>query len=210
MAEKTCHCGVVRPFTPGVRLALLLHPREAKKSVGTARIIRRCMPEVPVITGRGPELDRSQRLLSLLADKAVEPFVLFPGKAAADLGELSPGGTAVVFDPARVPLIFVIDGTWKQAEKMLRDSVLLKGLRQLSFRPSRVSTYRFRRQPALNCLSSVEAIHELLDRLGALGVSRPENRRAHDNLLEVFQVLVERQVRFAEERMKGEKSCQVS
>ena len=67
----------------------------------------------------------------------------------------------------------------------------LKNLPQICFTPERLSTFRVRKQPAPECVSTIEAIHQCIELLGT------ENRE-HDKLLEVFDQLVEQQLVFVE------------
>lgn len=69
----------------------------------------------------------------------------------------------------------------------------------MAFDPERESAYGFRKQPARNCLSTVEAVHEVIRRL--------EESRAPassgDVLLQVFAQLVRTQLDFAAAPAEG-------
>ena len=70
---------------------------------------------------------------------------------------------------------------------MLRLSPSLSDLPRLSFDPPGLSRFRIRKQPADICLSTLEAVHHLID------LFEPPTR-PHDHLLEIFDRMVERQI----------------
>jgi len=86
--------------------------------------------------------------------------------------------------------VFVLDGTWKSARKMLRLSRNLASLPMICFEPQSPSNYRIRRQPKAHCYSTLEAIHHVLD------LFTPRGSSAHDNLLTVFRSVIDRQLAY--------------
>ena len=187
----TCYCAAVRPFATQVVFVLLVHPKERRKRIGTAKIVRQCITNSEIIVGDGPALDEDLRLAHFLGNPEFDPVILYPGKDAHDL---SRGAAQPVFRSGKAPVIFVIDGTWHQARKMIRTSRLLGQIRQIAFEPSRPSQYRIREQPKQICVSTLEAVHAVTDRLAELGLCSAPAGRAHDNLLEVFSLMVDRQL----------------
>jgi len=140
----------------------------------------------------GHTFENHPRVNALLADPGRHAVILYPGKTSLNISGENPQSIRDFISPAgRTPLIFVIDGTWATAKNMILHSPNLRALPQISFTPKINSTFRVRKQPKDGCLSTIEAIHQLIDAL------KPENR-AHDNLIEVFDSYVERQLEFAE------------
>lgn len=171
-----CLCAWARPIRAKPLFVILLHPREARRTIGTARLVKLCLEETILFEGTGELLDQNADFAAILEDPALEPWLLFPGPAAAPVEALTLGGP-------RRPAIILVDGTWSQARKMIRTSERLRGLRCLRFDPREPSRYQFRKQPALHCLSTIEAVHEVIARTG--GSAEP--------LLGVFQELVRSQ-----------------
>jgi len=93
-------------------------------------------------------------------------------------------------------VIFVLDGTWKSARKMLRASPNLAVLPSLCFEPSAPSTYRIRRQPKPHCYSTIEAIHFVLDWFAPRENAGLAGAPGHDNLRAVFHAVIERQLAY--------------
>lgn len=193
----TCYCAEIRPFDPGFTLVLLVHPREARNRVGTVRIAHLSVRGSRLLVGTGEQIDLDHRAEAFLDRERYFPVVLFPGETALQVESLTkrPASSEAEAFARRISegkrlVVFVIDGTWSQAVGMVRSSRLLASLPQLSFTVDRESEYRFRKQPAEYCLSTVEAVHTLIDRLSDAGISPAPTGRAHDRMLEIFRKLV--------------------
>lgn len=108
----------------------------------------------------GLEFSGHPGIQGILDDPSLFPVVLFPGTEAVELG----GGTPVGewLPPGRRLLVFVIDGTWPMAKKLLRVNPPLAALPRICFTPERPSEYLIRRQPSPECVSTIEAIHQVL------------------------------------------------
>lgn len=178
--EQVCVCGHVHPLPTRTRVVLLQHPKERKVGVGTARIAHLALPNSLLRVG----LDFSKDPLVRAAVAAPGSVcVLFPRRGALDVSEL----------PADLPVtLVVLDGTWSLARKLLRLNPALAALPAVAFTPRRPSQYRIRRQPAAMCVSTIEALAEVLQ------VIEPENG-PFDRLLEPFRAMVDRQERFVNE-----------
>jgi hypothetical protein len=87
--------------------------------------------------------------------------------------------------------LVVIDGTWWQAQKLLKQNPFLATLPRYSLAPDAPSRYRIRKEPALHCVSTIEAIVQALSVL--------EGRADFAPLLGPFDALVEHQLAFARE-----------
>ena len=178
--EVVCVCAHVHSLPTRTRVLLLQHPKERKVGVGTARIAHLSLPNSLLRVGldfSGDEVVRA----TLATPGTV--CVLFPRPGALDVSEL----------PRDQPLtLVVLDGTWSLARKLLRLNPALAALPHVAFRPRRPSAYRIRRQPAALCLSTIEALAEVLELI------EPE-RGPFDRLLEPFHAMVERQERFVNE-----------
>lgn len=189
-ARRACFCERIRSFECGPRFAVLIHPKEHKHRVGTARIVELAIQGTALIRGSGPELDRNPQLQALLKDPTLQPMVLYPGPQSIDLSQ---AGRSLVAQGKRL-LIIAIDGTWAQAQQMVRDSRLLSCLPRIGFRPRSHSRYQFRRQPREHCLSTVEAVHEVIEILEERGIYPAPPARGQDNLIEVFEWMVQFQL----------------
>ena len=116
-----------------------------------------------------------------------------PGPRSVDIS----GGGDVFPRSEKKLTVFVIDGTWATARKMVRLSTNLHALPRICFTPPAPSNFRVRKQPKAECYSTIEAIHHTIE---LLGESRgfPVAERGHDHLLRVFDWMVTRQLEFIE------------
>jgi len=176
--HSTCYCSQIRSFHSKIKIVILQHPIERKKGIGTARMAHLCIQSSILIQGKSFEND--QQVESLIHDPKNFPVILFPGPHAIPLE------SSAQFPNDRNLIIFVIDGTWTQAKRMLRLSPNLARLPYVSFNSQRESQYIIRQQPMAHCLSSIESIHEIL------GILEPDLNA--DNLIEIFQGMVKYQI----------------
>ncbi len=152
--------------------------------VGTARMAHLSLPNSVLRVGvdfSGDAVVRAE-----LGDLA-QAYVLFPKPGARDIRELR--------DVPAVKLV-VLDGTWREARKLLKRNPFLQRLPAVAFTPTQPSDYRIRKQPAAHCLSTIEALAE------ALSLIEPEGL-ACDPLLAPFRAMVERQLWFITEVHRG-------
>lgn len=181
-----CVCDRYRPFASNPEIVLLVHPYEARRAIATARLTHRCLTNSHWV--QSSYFEANPAVDALLNDPTAHPVLLYPGRGALDLD--SPEGRKAIHPPGKRPVVFVLDGTWAQARRMRRLSTQLHALPMVCFTPTRPSRFRVRKQPRANCYSTIEAVHHLLDLFHVPGTPRP-----HDNLLEVFDAMVEKQLR---------------
>jgi DTW domain-containing protein YfiP len=154
-------------------VVFLQHVREARVSIGTARIARLGLLNSEL--HEGVEFEGHPRIAELIAR---------PGTAL-----LFPGEGAVAPDALERPpeTLLVIDGTWPQARKMMSLNPAFRSLPRIGFVPRRPGNYRIRREPAAHCVATVEAVVEVL-----AAFERDESRFAP--LIRAFDSMVEAQI----------------
>ncbi|XP_078434987.1 DTW domain-containing protein [Wolffia australiana] len=113
--------------------------------------------------------------------------LLFPGKAAVDL-------EAIDFD---VKHLFLLDATWDKARRMFYENPWLQLLPRIKLPAKAESLYKeVRHQPRAGCLSTIESIVCALKCLSGDAID------GLDELLEVFESMVEDQRRLKEEKVR--------
>ncbi|MGK5085527.1 tRNA-uridine aminocarboxypropyltransferase [Bdellovibrionota bacterium FG-1] len=189
-AVKACDCSHIKPFASGPRFVILIHPKENRKRVGTGRLTHLCITNSVLV--EGVDFSTDPVVQQIVQDSANWPVVLYPGPQAMDLTENAGGQLEALVPAGKNLVIFILDGTWFCAQKMLKVSTNLRQLPQIMFTPPHPSIYQFRRQPHALCFSSIEAVHVMIERLN----ESPRWRSApgHDSLLEMFQRLIDRQL----------------
>jgi tRNA-uridine aminocarboxypropyltransferase len=117
--------------------------------------------------------------LEALAANPGRVAVLFPGQGAMTLEQ------AAQHPPEA---LIVVDGTWPLARKVVKTNPLLASLPRIGFTPRRPSNYRIRAEPAEHCVSTIEAVVEVL---GALEGGDPSR---FDAMLRPFEFMVDTQL----------------
>ncbi len=173
-----CLCDGLSPVPARTRVVFLQHPREARLAICTAWLARLALERAEL--HRGVRFQGDPHVAALLATPGA--MLLYPGPGAIP-------AAARAGDPP--PLLFVVDGTWLQADRMLRDNPALAALPRLAVDPDGSAGYGdLRREPSPECLSTLEAVALAL---GALerDPARFEPMRA------AFRRMVDRQLEFS-------------
>jgi DTW domain-containing protein YfiP len=178
--QPACYCRLLASLATRTRVLVLQHPRERKVGIGTARMAHLALPGSVLRVG----VDFADDPVVSSALARPEPaYVLFP----------RPGAVAVTELPRAPITLVVLDGTWAQARKLLRRNAALAALPGIALHPQRPSGYRnVRRQPAPGCVSTIEALAEILAALEPAG-------ERFARLLAPFEAMVARQERFVRE-----------
>jgi DTW domain-containing protein YfiP len=186
----------VQRFDPKVKFVVLIHPVEVRRRIATGRMSHLCLEDSHLIMGQ--DYTKNKEVNDLIADPGLHSVILYPGLQSQNLTPLSDNERHSLFPRDKKLTIFVIDGTWNTARKMIRQSQNLAILPRVCFSPEKPSNFRVRKQPHPACYSTIEAIHHTID---LLGESRGFDlgARAHDGLLNVFDSMVELQLKFIEQ-----------
>jgi len=172
------------------RFVFLMHPKEFKEEkAGTGRLTHLCLPNSELHMGKG--FDDHEPVQALLRDPQNHCVLLYPGVAATNLSENSQlSAIDSQLQHCRL-VVILLDATWSGARKMLRLSLSLQRLPRIMFTPAAPSRYIIKQQPQEGCLSTLEAVHELLTVLERAGLDQyPES----DQLLGLFQRMQDFQI----------------
>ncbi|MGC3999226.1 MAG: tRNA-uridine aminocarboxypropyltransferase [Anaeromyxobacter sp.] len=144
--RAACVCEGLVPAPSRTRVVLLQHPREARVAICSARLARVALENAEL--HQGVVFAGHARLAEVLAQP--DGALLYPGPDAVP-------ATARAGDPPRH--LVVIDGTWLQVERMLRDNPQLAALPKLSVVPDGAEGYGLlRREPEAHCMSTIDAV----------------------------------------------------
>ncbi len=199
--QALCWCASLRPMPTRARFVFLMHPKEFKEEkAGTGRLTHLCLPNSEL--RMGTSFDGDEAVQALINDPKNYPVLLYPGKEALNLS-VAPVAQLSTFNlqlHERQLVVFLLDATWSGARKMLRLSPSLQRLPRIMFTPSAPSRYIIKQQPVEGCLSTLEAVHELLTVLERTGLDRyPEPAQ----LLGVFQRMQDFQISCAADPSRG-------
>ncbi len=174
--QSVCYCRHLTSLETRTRVVLLQHPRERDKPIGTAHMASLCLPNAELHVG--VDWSASPALRRALSDPARPAALLYPGKGAIDVGQSPPLGPVT---------LVVVDGTWWQTKKIVRENPELATLPRYSFTPEAPSEYRIRREPDESYVSTIEALVHVLGVLEG----DPERFRA---LMVPFRAMIDAQI----------------
>jgi DTW domain-containing protein YfiP len=176
-----CYCASLPSLTTATNVVFVQHPKERDKAIGTARMAHLSLPGSTLV--EGIEVDEHPQVAPLLGRDDVA--VLFPGASARPVTEWG----------ARPPTtMIVVDGTWWQAKRVMERSPRLASLPRMSIDAPAPSTYRIRKPPSDQHLSTVEAVAL------ALGVLEDAPDK-FATMRRPFDVMVERQLEAQQRRV---------
>lgn len=182
----SCYCAHIHPLDPGIRFVILSHIREAQKPIATGRMAHLGLKNSVLLVGE--DFSADPVVNALLANPSLHCLVLFPGENSTNLSRLTTDLRAGLFPSTKELVVFVIDGTWSTAPKILQKSRNLVGLPRICYDPPHASRFFVRKQPELYCHSTIEAIHHTIKLL--------KPTQAGDQFLRPFEVMVQQQLAF--------------
>ena len=174
--ESVCYCRHVTQLDTRTRIVLLQHPRERDVPIGTARMASLCLPNAELHVG--VHWRDSAALARALSDPARPAALLYPGEGAVDVLRHPPAGPVT---------LVVVDGTWWQTKKVVRENPELAALPRYAFTAPRPSEYRIRKEPDDAYVSTIEAL------VHVLGVLEGDADRFHALLLP-FRAMIDAQL----------------
>ena len=189
--KSVCLCGLIEPFDTQTRFVILMHPKEARKQKsGTGRLCHRVLKNSRLHIGI--DFTNESKVRALIEDPQYTSVLLFPAPQAVNLSQ--DGYRALTGRQGRLQ-IFVVDGTWPLAGKILRLSENLRALPAVSFSPRQPSNFQFKKQPRAEYLSTLESIHLLLELGQEQGIEIAG--RQIEQLPKIFERLVQIQLQGA-------------
>ena len=191
--KALCWCESLQPMATRTRFVFLMHPKEFKEEkAGTGRLTHLCLPNSELHMGKG--FDDHAAVQAVLGNPRNYCMLLYPGVAAINLSENSQLSTFNSQLHERQLVVILLDATWSGARKMLRLSPSLQRLPRVMFTPSAPSRYVIKQQPQEGCLSTLEAVHELLVVLERAGLDRYPQP---DQLIGIFHRMQDFQIKCA-------------
>ncbi len=176
-----CLCNQARPFEAHCKILLLQHPNERKKYYSTAKLVLSSIKNSNVF--RSVDFDLNEVFRGHDLNKT---YLLYPTVNSIDCKE-------VLLDQNST--VLVIDGTWREARKILYHNPRLKTLPTISFATPLTSKYRIRKQPKENCLSTLESVGHLL-KANATALGKLEMLPLYDQLFSIFDQMVAKQISY--------------
>jgi len=149
--------------------------RERFHPFNTARIVRRALSNSDLIAQHSPQMIETLSAFDFSSGTGL----LYPGDNAKPIDDLKPS--------ERPTQLIILDGTWHHAKTLIRDIPKLQNVPRFSFSYTEPSRYRIRREPNLECLSTIEAT------VAALQSLEPETTGLN-TLLAAFDFMIDNQL----------------
>lgn len=189
--QANCLCHLIKPFYTKTHFVLLMHPMEAKKEkMGTGRISIACLENSQMITG--VDFSEDLEVNALINDPDNFCMVLYPGDKSLNI---SSDDVTPLLNLEKRLVVFLIDGTWPCAKKMMKLSKNINTLPRVSFTAHHESLFSIKEQPAEFCLSTLESIHFFLAESQRRGLENLEGKQ--DNMIDVFKAMIDFQIQCA-------------
>jgi len=162
-SSELCLCDQITPMKSPIRILILQHPQEARKPLGTARLLSlSALGAVHVVGHTWRSLGHALGAPKNTQIPLKEWAVLYVGTRKQASPDAKPfeltnrSGEAI--KPSTIKGLILLDGNWSQAKTLWwRNSWLLRHPRIL-LNPEQKSRYnKVRRQPRKNYLSTIEA-----------------------------------------------------
>ena len=174
-ALPACICSTIESIDNQHFLHILQDPSEEKKAIGTARILTLSLPRCKISIGEtfDPnlfDLDNS--------------YLLFPDPTAIPASELCSAANISINADSQ---FILLDGSWKKAYKLLMSNPFLQTLPKVVINADSKSSYRIRKSPREDGLSTVEAGYYLLSQL-------ENNSEKFKPLLKSFNYMIDYQI----------------
>ncbi|WP_452228813.1 tRNA-uridine aminocarboxypropyltransferase [Lacinutrix sp. MEBiC02404] len=160
--SSTCICKHINPFQTKTRFIILMHPKEYKKEKnGTGHMTKLQLENSEIIVG--VDFTNNKRVNEILNQEKNSSFLLYPGKDNFNLSIRN--SSEINSFMGTNPHIFLIDGTWPCARKILKLSTNLQKLNRVSFDNTIESKFIIKQQPESLCLSTIESVYTVLNLL---------------------------------------------
>ncbi|PHR31043.1 MAG: hypothetical protein COA38_08855 [Fluviicola sp.] len=186
--SSTCICKHISPFHTKTRFIILMHPKEYKKEKnGTGHMTKLQLENSEIIVG--VDFTNNNRVNEILTKEESCSFLLYPGKDNFNLSIRK--SSEINSFMGNNPHIFLLDGTWPCARKMLKLSKNLQKLKRVSFDNKIKSKFIIKQQPEPLCLSTIESVYTVLNLLKEGNLEECETK----GFLIPFEKMIEHQVK---------------
>lgn len=183
----SCICKHTKPIQTKTRFVILMHPMEYKKEKnGTGHMTKLQLENAEIIVG--VDFTNNKRVNEILTNKSNSSFLLYPGKENFNLSVRN--SSEISSFMGENPYLFILDGTWPCARKMLKLSKNLHTLQRVSFDNTIKSKFIIKQQPESLCLSTIESVYTVINLLKTGGVEQCETT----DFLLPFEKMIEYQV----------------
>lgn len=165
MPRDFCICHYRTETQARAEFWVLMHIEEVNKPTNTARLIGDTLPSTRVFPWQ--RMNPPQEFVALLKDERYQPFIIFPDDQPDYQHRVVQDYPAArKQQQQKIPVFILLDGTWRQARKMFRQSDYLQELPVLPVKAKRKTSYQLRKPASEAHLCTAEVGIELLEMAG--------------------------------------------
>jgi len=187
--SSTCVCEHIGPVQTNTRFIILMHPKEYKREKnGTGHMTKLQLENSEIIVG--VDFTDNDRVNEILNDEKSSSYLLYPGKDNFNLSvRKSSEISSFISNNSH---LFILDGTWPCARKMLKQSKNLQNLKRVSFDNKIKSKFIIKQQPESLCLSTIESVYTILNLLNDANVEQCDTK----DFLIPFEKMIDHQLEY--------------
>ena len=156
LPKITCICDRAPRISTRARILILSTEKEFYRPSNTARLLKLVNPDSTEIF-LWERTQKPEKLIANINDDIYDTYLVFPEEE-----EDTQCKKSQYTNTGKIPAFILIDGTWKEARKILRKSDYLNKLPRISLQPNFKSHYDLRRGAAEGNLCTIEAAVEVL------------------------------------------------
>ena len=152
----TCICKSIKEVETKAKFVILSSEKEVYRNTNTANLLKQINTKsTEIIIWKRGEIPSS--ILSYINNDIYNVYLVFP-----IMNKEMEIRKAKYNKDNNTPVFIIVDGTWREASKIIRKSDYLKNLPILSLETNRVSKFTLRRGQEEGNLCTIEAAMELL------------------------------------------------
>lgn len=156
--QSSCMCKYITPIETKTRFVILMHPKEFRKTKnGTGHFTNLSLKNCEIHVGI--DFTNNAIINAILTDNTNACYVLYPSETSIKINEQNIG------IKNKNTVLFIIDSTWPCSRAILRASPNLDTLNKISFTHNKSSSFIFKEQPNIYCLSTMESTLCILELL---------------------------------------------
>ncbi|MBZ9623846.1 DTW domain-containing protein [Clostridium sp. FP2] len=156
LPKINCICNSAAQLETNAKIWILSTEREFYRPSNTARLLKLINPHSTEIF-LWERTNKPDKLIENINNENYETYLLFPVE-----DDQAQSRKVECKNTGKIPAFILIDGTWKEAAKILRKSDYLKKLPRISLEPNFKSQYDLRRGVKEGNLCTIEAAIEVL------------------------------------------------
>ncbi len=155
-----CLCEFQPDIDTQVAVLLIVSQNEVFKPSNTGRLIADLIKETYVYQWSRTEPD--SQMLDLLQDPSYFPVLVFPAETEEEHSRVLENASGI--NQGQKPLLIFVDGSWREAKRIIRRSEYLANLPLVSIEPETVSQYVMRKSDNDQHLATAEVASMVLEK----------------------------------------------